>query len=175
VLPLPLAGKLLVATPPLVDPNFDRTVVLVLDHGDHGALGVVINRRHPGDVPESLERWRHRLAPPGGLFVGGPVEPDGVIGLTRADAAPGWEALDLTDDPEDASTGDAPVRLFVGYAGWSAGQLEGELAMDAWVVVDAEPDDAFHPEPERLWRVVLARQPGRLRWLANFPDDVSVN
>lgn len=159
------------ATPPLVDPNFDRTVVLLLDHGDHGALGLVINRRHPGQIPDPLARWRPLLAAPGGLFVGGPVGTDGVIGLARSSSPPGWHALDLAEDPPDVRD----VRLFLGYAGWGPGQLEGEITAHAWVVVDADPGDAFHPEPERLWRIVLGRQPGRLRWLSNFPDDVSVN
>ncbi len=159
------------ATPPLVDPNFDRTVVLLLDHGEHGALGLVLNRRHPGQIPDPLARWSPALAAPGGLFVGGPVGTDGVIGLARSSSTPGWHALDLAGDPPEI----AEVRLFLGYAGWGPGQLEGEIAADAWIVVDADPADAFHPEPERLWRIVLGRQTGRLRWLANFPDDASAN
>jgi putative transcriptional regulator len=169
-----LSGKLLVASPPLTDPNFDRTVVLVLDHGDHGALGLVLNRRHRGAVPDPLRRWEPLLAPPGGLHVGGPVEPDGVIGLARADSPTGWRAVDLAVDPADQDL-DGEVRLFLGYAGWGPGQLDDELLHDAWIVLDAEPGDAFHPDPTTLWRNVLARQRGRVRWMANFPDDVSRN
>lgn len=178
-----LKGKLLVASPPLVDDNFDRTVVLLLEHSGDGALGVVLNRPGDTELPEPLESWSRWLTAPQVVFGGGPVEPDAVIGLARSPSGPTehWVpvlgpigTVDLSADPDDVPPLDA-LRIFRGYAGWGAEQLEGELASGAWIVADAEPGDAFTDEPLLLWRSVLRRQGGRIAWLANFPDDVSAN
>ncbi|MGE3324199.1 MAG: YqgE/AlgH family protein, partial [Acidimicrobiia bacterium] len=67
------------------------------------------------------------------------------------------------------------VRFFTGYAGWAAGQLDGELRVGAWIVVDSDPSDAFSAAPDDLWRHVLGRQPGSLGWMSNYPDDPVVN
>jgi putative transcriptional regulator len=182
-----LKGRLLVALPPLNDQNFNRTVVLMLEHTDDGALGVVLNRPSRREVSEILEAWMPLAlaAPPAVVFGGGPVEPEAVIGLARGSAdddsahwAPildGLGTVDLTADPEELVQTPEALRLFLGYAGWGSGQLEGELAAGAWVVADFRLDDAFAVEPAELWRAVLRRQPGRVAWLANYPDDPSVN
>ncbi|HZY07442.1 MAG TPA: YqgE/AlgH family protein, partial [Ilumatobacteraceae bacterium] len=81
----------------------------------------------------------------------------------------------LGRDPIDVADEVGRVRLFRGYAGWAAGQLDGEIAAGAWMVFDALRDDVFHPDPEDLWRLVLRRQRGRVSWLANAPDDLSMN
>ncbi len=179
-----LRGRLLVATPPLVDPNFDRTVVFVLEHSDEGALGIVINRPGERAVAEVVPSWAEVATAPAVLFQGGPVEPDAVIALARSPVAPadGWAPLvgavgtvDLTRAPGELDAPHEAVRLFAGYAGWGGGQLEGELAAGAWFVVQAAADDAFCADADQLWRAVLARQPGRLSWLTNYPDDPSYN
>jgi putative transcriptional regulator len=177
-------GVLLVATPPLVDPNFDRTVVLLLEHGPAGAVGVVLNRPSQVAVAEAVPGWELLVAEPAQVFAGGPVGEDAAIALgsaRRPDAGAGWSPLvgevgtiDLHRDPYDVLGDIAAVRIFAGYAGWGAGQLERELADNAWVVVDAEPDDVLGPA-EDLWRRVLLRQGGRLAWLANAPLDPSLN
>jgi putative transcriptional regulator len=168
------AGQLLVATPPLVDPNFDRTVVLLLEHTGLGSLGVVLNRPSSLAVPDSLERWRPALATPAELFTGGPVEPDGVIGLALT-AEGQLLTIDLTEDPADVGLPGGSLRLFRGYAGWGPGQLDDELDAGAWLVVPLDAADAYSAEPNGLWRQVLARQGGRIAWLAEFPDDVRAN
>jgi len=180
-----MRGRLLVATPPLVDENFDRTVVLLLEHGDEGALGLVLNR--PADLPidEPLTPWVVHLTPPSVVFVGGPVETQAVIGLARGDgpatehwAPVGHEGLgtvDLSAEPTELDTELDALRIFHGYAGWGPGQLEGELDQGAWIVCEAMAEDPFTRAPDDLWRAVLRRQPGRTSWLANYPDDIELN
>ncbi len=165
------AGMLLVAAPPLVDPNFDRSVVMMLEHSDEGAIGVVLNRPTGHEVPDVLDAWKSRCVAPAELFAGGPVQIDGIIGI-GVDEGSRVVTLDLGDP---LSHTDGPVRLFAGYAGWGPGQLDGELAARAWIVTTMEPNDPFAPDTGDLWRQVLARQSGSLAWMANFPDDVSSN
>jgi putative transcriptional regulator len=166
-----LAGKLLVALPVLSDGIFDRSVVLLLDHDEDGAVGVVLNRPTEMDLHDPLPRWEALAAEPAVVFVGGPVQPDVAIALARDGDVIG--TVDLDGEPDVEQVG--PVRVFAGYAGWSPGQLEGELARRAWVVCESEPDDAFRSDARDLWHTVLARQTGELRKLAMLPDDLSVN
>jgi putative transcriptional regulator len=182
---LTLRGKLLVALPPLVDENFDRTVVLLLEHGTEGALGLVLNRPGNQPVADVLSTWAPLTASPAVVFAGGPVEQGSVIGLARSPAeepnehwAPVFDRIgtvDLSADPDDVHPRLDALRLFSGYAGWGPEQLEGELAVGAWVIADFRHDDAFGDEPDLLWRAVLHRQGGRLAWLANYPDDPNLN
>jgi putative transcriptional regulator len=190
----PTKGRLLLATPPLEDPNFDRTVIYVLEHHDDGALGLVLNRPSPEELGDALRAWAAMQSDPSLVFVGGPVEPDALIAIARVrdaarvaddDADPGDTHLapltgdlasaDLAADPDDVVDAISALRVFRGYAGWGPGQLEGEIEAGAWLVLDPEPDDLFTDAPDDLWRVVLRRQPGRLAWLASAPDDLSAN
>lgn len=183
----PTKGRLLVATPPMDDPNFDRAVIYVLEHHDDGALGVVVNRPTDETLDEPLDRWTDLQAEPASVFRGGPVEPNALIALALSDrpvdeptdelspVAGRVSSADLTMDPAIVAGQVDAVRIFRGYAGWGPGQLEGEIAAGAWLVLDAEPDDVFDHEPGELWRSVLRRQGGRLAWLANAPDDLSAN
>lgn len=164
-----LVGRLLVATPIIADPNFERTVVLVLAHGEEGVLGVVLNRPSATDAAELVPGWGERAAPPALMFLGGPVAPNAVIGLHRGGA------VDLNMAPEDTEDPPGSLRLFAGSAGWGAAQLDSELAEQAWWVVDADADDAFTDDPSSLWRRVVARQRGTLAWFAHFPQDVRAN
>lgn len=179
-------GRLLLATPPLDDPNFDRTVIYVLEHHDDGAVGVVINRPSDEALDEPLDRWIDLQTAPSSVFEGGPVEDTALIALAAAkDLDVDDEALtpivgsiasaDLTADPAIVAASVHGVRVFRGYAGWGPGQLEGEIDAGAWLVLDAQTGDVFTNEPDELWRDVLRRQPGRLAWLANAPDDLSMN
>jgi putative transcriptional regulator len=180
-------GRLLVATPLLSDPNFSRTVVLMLEDNDEGALGLVLNRPSPLEVGDPLPDWADLSASPPVVFVGGPVSRSSVIALARCDDGPGiaeetWTSvlgpigvLDLTADATLLHTMIGDVRVFAGYAGWDAQQLVDEIAEGAWFVVDAVPADATTDVPEHLWRDVLRRQPDSLRNFANYPPDVSMN
>ena len=187
-----LKGALLVASPKLGDPNFDRSVVILLDHGDEGALGLVLNRPTAVPVDEILEPWQAQatMAPPGVVFSGGPVSRDAVIGVARARGSvlgsyePGaiWRpvlghmgTVDLSVPPGDQPFALAGVRLFSGYAGWDGAQLEAEIAQGAWFVVGALADDLLCTRPADLWHDVLRRQPVPLSMLASYPPHSSVN
>jgi putative transcriptional regulator len=183
-----------VATPALGESNFERSVVLVLDHDEEGALGIVINRPTPVDVAEVLPVWQPLATEPGVLFQGGPVALDSALGLALVpgegeDEPLGWRRvvgrlglIDLDVPPEVLAAEVTRLRIFAGYAGWGAGQLEDELAEGAWYVVDArfgtgadDAGDPFTEAPEDLWRTVLRRQGGDVAMVSTYPDDPSLN
>ncbi|MFJ4961466.1 YqgE/AlgH family protein [Streptomyces sp. NPDC088729] len=192
-----LTGRLLVAAPALADPNFDRAVVLLLDHDEEGSLGVVLNRPTPVGVADVLASWAGLAGEPDVVFQGGPVSLDSALGVavipgdpgpagspSRAERADpiGWRRVhgaiglvDLETPPELLGPALGSLRIFAGYAGWGPGQLEGELAEGAWYVVESEPGDVSSPHPERLWRAVLRRQRSELAMIATYPDDPSLN
>ena len=179
------SGRLLVATPTLLDPNFARTVVLLLSHdATEGALGVVLNRPSGTGVAEVLAGWEDVAAAPTVVFSGGPVQQTAAVCVGRLRTAraplPGWAPLpdpllgtvDLDRGPWD---GLAQVRIFAGYAGWSAEQLEAEVDEGAWWVLDALPGDPFSERPDLLWRQVLRRQGAPIAFAAHYPEDVTLN
>ncbi|MFN2539628.1 MAG: YqgE/AlgH family protein [Mycobacteriales bacterium] len=180
-----ISGKLLVATPALTDPNFARAVVQLVQHSEEdGALGVVLNR--PSDTPlgEVLPGWALLAADPVVVFVGGPVQESAAICLGRLGpgetgescvVVPGASWLGTLDLDADVADPVQEVRVFAGYAGWSPGQLEAEVAEGAWWVLDALPSDCFTAEPERLWSTVLRRQGMPLALAASYPPDVALN
>jgi putative transcriptional regulator len=186
-----LAGRLLVATPALADPNFDRAVVLLLDHDEQGSLGVVLNRPTPVGVGDVLAPWAALAGEPGVVFQGGPVSLDSALALAvvPGEDRPGHPAdplgwrrvhgaiglVDLEAPPELLAAELGSLRVFAGYAGWGPGQLETELTEGAWWVVDSEPGDVSAPDPEGLWRAVLRRQRSELAMVATYPDDASLN
>lgn len=181
-------GRLLVATAAIESGPFLRSVVFMLDHDEDGALGVIVNRPLESDVDDVLPGWVDVVNAPMCLFEGGPVAMDSALALgVLADPEPewgppvGWRRMagrvglvDLEGPPPAAEelTG---LRVFAGYAGWSAGQLEAELAEGAWMVVDAREGDLLSPSPETLWREVLRRQADDVRFWSTFPDDPHVN
>ena len=190
--PVLRAGALLVATPRLVDPNFERTVVLVLDHDESGSLGVVLNRPSPVPVGEILHEWQDLAAPPGVLFHGGPVATDSALAVAAVPPARGTEEpgedpvgfrrlfdhtgiVDLDTPTELLDDAVDRVRIFAGYAGWGVGQLEAEIEEGSWFVVPREPGDVFGASPDGLWTRVLRRQPGELAWVSTRPADPSHN
>ena len=176
------AGRLLVATPLLVDPNFDLTVMLLLEHGDEGALGVILNRPSELAVVDALPDWADACADPSVVFAGGPVERDALIALGRSTSPSGGglvlglHSVDLDAQPALVlASGVADTRIFAGYAGWSPGQLDDELSDEAWWAVDAEIDDVFTADPAGLWSRVLRRTGGELALYAHYPEDLSAN
>jgi putative transcriptional regulator len=186
-----LTGRLLVATPKLADPNFDRAVVLLLDHDEEGSLGVVLNRPTPVGVGDVLEPWAPLAGAPPVIFQGGPVSLDSALGLAVVPGEPaeggdeallGWRRVhgaiglvDLEAPPELLAAELGSLRIFAGYSGWGPGQLEKELVDGAWYVVDSEPGDVSSPDPDKLWRSVLRRQRSELAMVATYPDDPSLN
>jgi putative transcriptional regulator len=171
-----LAGNLLVATPNLLDPNFFRTVVLLLQHDDDGCVGVILNRPTAELVVDHLPDWANRVPEPQTVNFGGPVDPSIAIGLALVPdgmptGVPGLSLIDLSVDPD---AGSHPVRIYSGYAGWGSRQLEAEIATGSWYVVQASPDDPFD-EDGGQWRRVLRRQPGFLSVVSTFPDDPALN
>ncbi|HUU60925.1 MAG TPA: YqgE/AlgH family protein [Acidimicrobiia bacterium] len=185
----PLTGRLLVAAPRLVDPNFLRTVVLVCRHDEDGALGLVLNRLTSVTVGEALPGWVEPLAPPNVVFLGGPVQPEMAVGLGRLRPEHAGRAesdqwtpidqrlglVDLSGSPAAEVGALDRLRVFAGYAGWSAGQLDLEVASVDWFVLPTEDEDPFTAGPGGLWRRVLRRQRGPVALFADFPPDPSLN
>lgn len=179
-----LTGQLLVANPHLDDPHFNRTVVYVLEHTEDGALGVVLNRPSEVDVSVVLPEWgnpAHEQV----LYHGGPVGTNCALGvaIVSGNSCPlGWQPIsgsigliDLDTADELAQAQLSGVRIFAGYAGWQAGQLEEELAQEAWFIVDAYPGDFLTEQADQLWRSVLRRQPNDLVYLSTYVDDPTLN
>jgi putative AlgH/UPF0301 family transcriptional regulator len=182
------AGSLLVAMPALTDPTFAGTVVFVLDHSDSGTLGVVLGRPSQVQIRDVLPGWCDLAVDPGVFHVGGPCEADTALCLaTSSAAAAGADGglrrvagdvylVDLDGDPAELHEQLTGLRVFAGYAGWSAGQLVGEIAEGAWACVPGRAEDVLSPMagPE-LWRHVMGRQTGRLAVLSTAPADPSLN
>lgn len=176
-------GQLLIAGPTLLDPNFWRTVVLVVEHSEEGALGLVLNRPSETSVAEAVPQLEQLLEPDELLYLGGPVAPSSVIVLARFEE-PGEAALLAFEDVGVLGTGislEEPVagvregRAFVGHAGWGPGQLDGELERGDWILEPARLEDAFNLDPEALWAAVLTRKGGSYALIARMPADPSMN
>jgi putative transcriptional regulator len=175
-------GQLLIAGPSLSDPNFWRTVVLIVDHSDEGALGLVLNRPSDTTVGEAVSEMETVLDVDDPLFIGGPVQPSALIVLAefeQVDAA----ALIAFDDvgvlggggPEDEPPVVRRGRAFAGHAGWGPGQLDQELERGDWILESAKHRDAFTEAPLELWNDVLTRMGGSYALVARMPPDPSVN
>jgi putative transcriptional regulator len=184
--PGPFQGKLLVARPSLLDPNFARSVVFLLAHGEQGALGLVLNRPTVTPLATPLPEWDELASGPAVVFVGGPVS-EGTICLARVKSEIGVPSsgylplqgslgtVDLGADPAFVAPWIDGLRIFAGYAGWAQGQLEEEMAEGAWWALDAEEGDVFDPEPAGLWKRALRRQGGQLALVSAYPPDPSLN
>jgi putative transcriptional regulator len=171
-----LRGKLLVAAPQLSD-YFRRTVVLVLEHNDEGAMGLVLNRPTESEVMEAVPSLSGLVDGDDLVHSGGPVQPDSVLVLgdfEEPDEA-GTQVLGSVGllDPERPEAELLRVRVFAGYAGWAPGQLDLELEEEAWFVASADPDDVFADED--LWGAALRRKGGEYALLASMPADPSLN
>jgi putative transcriptional regulator len=181
------AGSLLVATPALLDPNFEHTVVLMLDVDENGALGVVLNRPSTVPVGEILPDWSGLGPGPDVLFSGGPVSTDSALAVAALpagvrDEPVGFRRLyddvgivDLDAPTEVVGPALSGLRIFAGYAGWSERQIVEEVREGSWYVVPSEAGDLFGPDPARLWMRVLRRQPGELAWVSTRPLDPTQN
>ena len=177
-------GRLLVASPSLSDPNFRRAVVLLLEHSDEGALGLVLNRPTPLVAREALPGTLAESMPDDErVYQGGPVQPEAVIVLadftdTTLAASVAFDAVGIVDPDADASRlGGAvrAIRAYGGYAGWGEGQLEQEIAEEAWIDASPASEDVFGDDPDGLWSRVLERKGGAWRLIARMPENPSVN
>jgi putative transcriptional regulator len=180
-----LRGQLLLAAPALKDPNFDRAVVFIAEHSEDGAMGLVLNRPSDAPVAEAIPdlEW---VADSGAeiVYVGGPVAPNGVIVLAEWDDPS--QAVVLVDDdlgfvPGDADDTDAlaaavsRARVYAGHAGWGPGQLEDEVAEEAWIVESPLREELFSDDAEGLWSAVLRRKGREFALLSTMPPDPSLN
>jgi putative transcriptional regulator len=170
-----LSGRLLIATPSMGD-YFHRTVILVVEHSEQGAFGLVLNRPSETTVGEAAPELGELIGVEHLVHVGGPVQPNAVTAIGEHEDP--TEATKLIvgtvgmvdlDDPPALSR----VRVFAGYAGWGAGQLDGEMEEEAWILEDAHPDDPFGEGD--LWASALRRKGGEYALLARIPADPSVN
>ena len=177
-------GQLLIAGPALLDPNFWRTVVLIVEHSEEGALGVVLNRPSETAVLDAVSQLEELVDANEPVFIGGPVQPSSVIVVAEFED-PSDAALVAFDDVGLLGAGSSPdevgaprvrrARAFVGHAGWGPGQLDGELERGDWIVETARREDAFAEAPGELWGAVLTRKGGSYALLARMPPDPSVN
>lgn len=171
-----LRGQLLIAAPSLHD-YFRRTVVLVIEHTPEGAIGVVLNHASETTVADAVPQLAE-LAPDGELVrIGGPVSPESVVAIGEFDdiAEAGTHVIGAvgTLDPDAQNASVRRIRVYAGYAGWAAGQLDAELEQEAWVVMEPEPGDPFSDGD--IWAAALARKGGSYRLLATMPADPSLN
>ncbi|MEJ2540644.1 MAG: YqgE/AlgH family protein [Gemmatimonadota bacterium] len=177
-----LKGQLLVSGGSLYDPNFRHTVVLIGEHTSSGALGVVLNRPGELTVEEAVPPLAELVPPGERLFEGGPVQPTQPVLLgsfRRSEDADllvfGTVGFLIGDVPRQTPSRLHRARVFAGYAGWGAGQLEAELREDAWIVDPAREEDVFTDTPESLWARVLRRKGPEYHLLSRMPYDPSMN
>ena len=179
-----LRGQLLVAAPTLLDPNFNRSVVLVAEHGDEGAMGIILNRESDLDVAEAAPALGELVEAGAHVFEGGPVQPTSVVVVAEFDdeseqaATIVLEGIGFVGAEADFDTLAEDVdrvRVFAGLAGWGPGQLESELEREDWITETATADDVFTEDPDGLWSAVLERKGGQYALVARMPEDPSLN
>ena len=169
--PETLTGRLLVATPKMVDPTFGQSVIYLVAHDDKGSLGVIVNEPVKeisyGELFDLMQQPRRELAGKVTVHFGGPVEPRVGFVLHTKDFMLAQHELTagdmaVTTDPEMLAAiagGHGPAKYIVslGYAGWGPGQLEMEMQQGAWLVVPSDPDLIFAPDPQQIWQRALAK------------------
>lgn len=180
----PAAGILLIAEPFLKDPNFMRTVVLLCDHQTEGSFGFVINRHYEHTLNELMNDMDELPLP---VFYGGPVQMDTIHFLHQyPDKIPGSQEVQKGiywgGDFETAITllqngaiDKSKIRFFIGYSGWSDGQLTNELKDKSWLTVEANRHIVFHKEADEIWKESLKLLGGDYEQLVNYPIDPQLN
>lgn len=178
-----LRGQLLIAAPTLVDPNFHRTVVLIADHSEEGAMGIVLNRPTETTVGEAVPSLADVAGDEALVYAGGPVQTSGVVVLAEFDDLDQAGVVVMEDigfvgahvDVEGLDAVTRRARVYAGHAGWGPGQLESELEDEGWIVEPADREDLFADDSEALWSDVLRRKGGRFALVARMPLDPSLN
>ncbi|HEX9950983.1 MAG TPA: YqgE/AlgH family protein [Rubricoccaceae bacterium] len=180
----PAPGSILVAEPPMADPNFKRAVVLVCEHSTEGSFGLVLNRPSGLTLAEAAAE---SLPFDAELWLGGPVQTDTLhylhpFGDAVESALPVLDGVfwggafdELRRGIESGAVEPEQVRFFVGYSGWGPGQLDAEVDEGAWIVLDGDGDLVFAESDDALWRRLLRRMGGEYALLSTFPDDPSMN
>jgi putative transcriptional regulator len=168
------AGQFLAATPLIATPPFARSVILLLEHDESGAIGIVLNHDSGLPLNELLPEAVPYVVDPPNVFVGGPVSTETALGLARAPADSFLRPSALGTiglvDPTEPPTGVTAMRVFAGYAGWDPGQLEAEIDEQAWWVTLADVDALF-ADPTNLWRETLHTAPGRIPLFETYTDN----
>ncbi len=177
-------GKVLVSEPFLGDPNFERTVVYVCEHNDDGSFGLVLNKPVEeltlSDVVEGIDDQSIKV------YLGGPVEQDVLQFLHNIESLPGsipvgdgvflggdFEMLKLLINNKNVKADD--VKFFIGYSGWSQGQLDDELKEEVWLVTPIEKKEIFKDSTTELWSSILKGMGGKYKMISNFPVDPRLN
>ncbi len=181
---IPAAGILLIAPPMMDDPNFKRTIVLLCEHGVDGSFGLILNRTltlQLGEIVDGMTDYT------GYLSLGGPVLPNTLhvlhrigerVGETRevmAEVYWGGDFDTIQAMLASREASDDDFRFFLGYAGWSPGQLDAEIEQGGWILAASDESMIFTPQPMRLWSDALRRLGGEFALLANYPEDPRMN
>jgi putative transcriptional regulator len=176
-------GQLLIAGPKMVDPNFFRAVILVIEHSEDGALGLVLNHPSESTVGEATPQLTTFADEYDEILVGGPVAQSGVIVLGDFEepdeaaviAFGSVGVLSAGESVDGPSAGLRRARVFAGHSGWGPGQLDGELERGDWIIEPASYDDAFTETPDDLWASVLDRKGGSYALVARMPEHPELN
>ncbi|AJE34388.1 hypothetical protein B842_12715 [Corynebacterium humireducens NBRC 106098 = DSM 45392] len=184
----PAPGMLLVAAPGMLSDEFNRSVVLIIEHNEHLTFGVNLASRSDLAVFNVMPDWLPAVAKPQALYIGGPLNQQSVVGLAMTKAGVDMETapqlnrlanrlahVDLRADPGDIAELVEGMRLFAGYAEWAPGQLDGEIDRGDWFVTPALPTDVIVPGRTDLWGDVMRRQQPPLPLFSTFPADLMDN
>jgi putative transcriptional regulator len=180
----PEKGKILISEPFLNDPNFKRTIILLSEHSEEGSVGFILNKPTQFRVHHLIEDFPEFDAP---VFFGGPVQVNTLQFIHKAgniiddstEIADGlywggsFEILKLLIEAKQVQPSD--FRFFIGYSGWSNGQLEEEIKINSWIVTSTTTENVFSDEPDKLWGGILKSMGKKFAILASFPENPSVN
>lgn len=180
----PGKGKILVSEPYLPDPNFERTIILLCEHNDEGSFGFIMNKPSLAKLADVMQDLKDIDAP---VFIGGPVQQDTLHYIHRLSNLE--ESIEVMDgiywggnfdqlvsliETKQVATND--IKFFLGYSGWSVGQIEEELKEDSWIVSDKVNEELlFDIKAESMWQYALKRMGGRFSVYSNYPQDPRLN
>jgi len=179
-----LKGQFILDQGKLQGSFFHRTVILVCQHDSEGAFGLVLNRAAPDKVGDALVANLPDPIKAQPLFLGGPVQPQALSYLHKGNFVPDanvfanlslGHSLDTLLDLAESFSPDQQLKIFAGYAGWSAGQLDDEMKRDTWMTHPASLELVFDPKPEKLWQSILRQKGFKYRLIAEGPDDPAWN
>jgi putative transcriptional regulator len=176
-------GKLLIAEPFLGDPNFERSVVLLCEHNEQGSFGLVLNQTSNLHLDDVMENMYGEFP----LYIGGPVEQNTLhfihrLGNQIDKSVDIGNGIYWSGDFEEVKTlinigkiSENDIRLFIGYSGWSAGQLADEMNRNSWIVSETDAHFIFDTPANQFWRAILKSMGGEYKVLSNYPTDPRLN